>query len=138
SATVVLRAYGVLAGILDVAVRDRQISSNPARGVKLPRKAKKRRIYLTAAQVEHLARQSGHHATLIYTLAYTGVRWGEAVGLRVQAVDLARRRMVIEENAVNVGGTIVVGSPKTHERRSVSYPQFLAGSLAAACTGKSG
>lgn len=138
SATVVLRAYGVLAGILDVAVRDRQISSNPARGVKLPRKAKKRRVYLTAAQVEQLARQSGSHATLIHTLAYTGIRWGEAVGLRVQAVDLVRRRMVIEENAVNVGGTIVVGSPKTHERRSVSYPQFLAAPLAAACEGKSG
>lgn len=36
SATVVLRAYGVLASILDVAVRDRRISVNPARGVKLP------------------------------------------------------------------------------------------------------
>ena len=80
SATVVLRAYGVLAGILDVAVRDRQSASNPARGVKLPRKIKKRRVYLTVAQVEHLAQRSGQHATLIYTLAYTGIRWGEAVG----------------------------------------------------------
>lgn len=41
SATTVLRAYGVLAAILDVAVRDLRILSNPARGVKLPRKSKR-------------------------------------------------------------------------------------------------
>jgi integrase len=137
SATIILRAYGVLAGILDVAVRDRQISSNPARGVKLPRKVKKRRVYLTAAQVEHLAQRAGQHATLVYTLAYTGIRWGEAVGLRVRAIDPERRRMTIEENAVKVGGLIVVGTPKTHEHRSVSYPQFLSEPLASACAGKS-
>ena len=38
SATTVLRAYAALAGILDLAVKDRQIPSNPARGVNLPRK----------------------------------------------------------------------------------------------------
>jgi integrase len=55
----------------------------------------------------------------------------------VSAADLARRRLLIEENAVKIGGRIVVGSPKTHERRSVSYPQFLAEPLANACAGKS-
>ncbi len=38
SATTVLRAYAALAGILDLAVANRQIPSNPARGVTLPRK----------------------------------------------------------------------------------------------------
>lgn len=37
----------MLAGILDVALRDRRIASNPARGVKLPRKVAKPRTYLT-------------------------------------------------------------------------------------------
>jgi integrase len=139
SATVVLRAYGILAAILDVAVRDRRISVNPARGVKLPRKTKKRRAYLTAKQVELLASTvRGGHATLIYTLAYTGLRWGEATGLRVAAVDRSRRRILVEENAVSVGGRIVVGSPKTHERRSVPYPAFLDELLAAECEGKRG
>ena len=41
AATKVKRAHGVLAGILDTAVRDRRIASNPARGVLLPRKAAK-------------------------------------------------------------------------------------------------
>jgi hypothetical protein len=38
SATVVIRAYDVLAGIIDIAVRDRRLPSNPAREVNLPRK----------------------------------------------------------------------------------------------------
>lgn len=138
SATVVLRAYGVLAAILDVAVRDRRISVNPARGVKLPRKGKKVRAYLTPKQVELLASEvRGGHAALIYTLAYTGLRWGEATGLRVSALDLSRRRILVQENAVSIGGRIVVGTPKTHERRSVPYPAFLAEMLAEQCEGKS-
>jgi integrase len=138
SATVTLRAYGVLASILDVAVRDRRISMNPARGVKLPRKSKKKRAYLSAAQVELLiSKLRGDHASLIYTLAYTGLRWGEATGLRVEAVDDQRRRLLIQENAVSVGGRIVVGTPKTHERRSVPYPAFLSEMLRAECAGKS-
>ncbi|HEY4267239.1 MAG TPA: tyrosine-type recombinase/integrase [Galbitalea sp.] len=137
SATVVIRAYGVLAAILDVAVRDRRISSNPARGVKLPRKGKKQRVYLTAAQVELLAGNSGNNGTLVLTLAYTGIRWGEAIGVRVQSLDALRRRMLIQENAVTIGSKVVVGTPKTHENRSVPYPEFLAEPLARACEGKS-
>jgi hypothetical protein len=43
SATVVIRAYGVLAGIIDIAVKDRRLLSNPARGANLPRKKGKER-----------------------------------------------------------------------------------------------
>lgn len=48
SASVTLRAYGILAGILDNAVRDGMIHANHARGVELPRKKTKRHVYLTA------------------------------------------------------------------------------------------
>ncbi len=44
--------------------------------------------------------------------------------------------MLIRENAVYVGSTIVVGTPKTHENRSVPFPRFLAEPLAACCAGK--
>jgi integrase len=136
SATVVIRAYGVLAAILDIAVLDRRISSNPARGVKLPRKGRKTRAYLSPAQVELLAQNSGENATLVNTLAYTGIRWGEAIGLRLSSLDMLRRRMLIQENAVLVGNRVVVGTPKTHERRSVPFPMFLSEPLARECEGK--
>lgn len=136
SATVTLRAYGILAGILDVAVRDHRLSSNPARGVVLPRKGKKRHVYLTHVQVEALANEARSHGTLVRLLAYTGLRWGEAVALRVDSVDPVRRRLQIDENAVMVGGDLIVGTPKTHKRRSVPFPAFLVEPLNELCAGK--
>ena len=136
SATKVKRAHGVLAGILDSAMRDRLIASNPARGVLLPRKGRKARTYLTVEQVELLATIAGEHGALVHFLAYTGTRWGEATGLRVRSLDLIRRRARIEENAVKVANRIFVGTPKTHESRSVPIPPFLVDALAIACIGK--
>lgn len=137
SATVVIRAHGVLASVLEVAVRDRRIAHNPARGVDLPRKGRKPHRYLTHAEVEQLAEAAGgERATVIRVAAYTGLRWGELTGLRVRDVDPLRRRLAVNENAVRVGAEVHVGSPKTHELRSVGFPAFLALPLAKLCEGK--
>ncbi|WP_401000969.1 tyrosine-type recombinase/integrase [Agromyces sp. GXQ0307] len=136
SPALVHRCYGVLAGILDAAVKDRRIPSNPARGVGLPRKVSKEHVYLTHLEVDRLARASGVHAPLIRLLAYTGLRWGEVSGLRVGDVDLRRRRLSVSVNAVRVGGQVVVGTPKTHKRRVVPFPGFLAEPLAELCTSR--
>jgi len=137
SATTVRECHSVLAGLLDRAVRDRRLKFNPARGVDLPAKAPKPRVYLSHDQVTALAEAAGEHETLVYVLAYCGLRWGEAVGLRVKHLEMLRRRLLIEENAVQLGGSrIEVGTPKTHERRSVPFPQFLATPLAQACAGR--
>ena len=58
SATVVIRAFGIVAGVIDVAVKDRRLPLNPARGVNLPRKRGKERHYLSHAQVQLLADES--------------------------------------------------------------------------------
>lgn len=135
SSTVVLRAYGVLAGILDSAVSDRMLSINPARGVDLPRKTSKSKTYLSHEQVRELADASKYPA-IIYLMAYTGLRWGEVCGLRVKNVNFLKRRISIEENAVRVQGVIHVGTPKTHERRTVPVPQFLLPLISEAAQGK--
>ncbi|MEF2977037.1 tyrosine-type recombinase/integrase [Subtercola sp. YIM 133946] len=137
SATTVLRAYGILAAILDVAVKDRRVMSNPARGVNLPRKTPKPRVYLSHGQVQLVADQAGDQGDLVLFLAYTGLRWGEATALRVRSLDALRRRVSVTENAVQVGGPIVIGTPKNHSSRSVPYPPFLSEALAARCVGKS-
>jgi integrase len=129
-ATTVLRSFGVLASILDVAVRDRRILSNPARGVNLPRKVGKARVYLSHSQVQLLASNSGPRGTLVDFLASTGLRWGEVTALQVGDLDTARRRINVQRNAVMVGGAIIVGTPKSHESRSVPYPSFLTDRLA--------
>lgn len=136
--TSVSRSYGVLAGILDVAVRDRRISSNPARGVKMPRRKPTRKRYLDHAQVAELSAEVTRHGTLVIFLSYTGLRFGEATGLRVQDLDLERSRVRVVENAVMVAGTLHVGTPKTHQLRTVPFPAFLTELLAFESTGKSG
>lgn len=70
-------------------------------------------------------------------LAYCGLRWGEATGLRVQDLDMLRRRLTVAQNAVQIGRNIEIGAPKTHERRSVPFPRFLSMPLAQQCEGKS-
>lgn len=135
-ATTVLRSYGVLASILDVAVRDRRILSNPARGVNLPRKVGKARVYLSHTQVQLLAQHSGPRGTLVDFLACTGLRWGEVTALQIGDLDTDRRRINVQRNAVMVSGAILVGTPKSHESRSVPYPLFLADQLAELCRDK--
>ncbi|MEY9853076.1 integrase [Leifsonia sp. EB41] len=136
SPTIVRRSHDILAGVLDTAVRDHLIPSNPARGVKLPRRRSREHRYLTNEQVATLLLACGEHAPIVATLAYTGLRWGEASALRIRDVDTSRRRLLVVENAVYVNGSIVVGTPKTHERRSVPYPEFLSTPLSAARVGK--
>lgn len=134
-ATLVIRAYGVLAAILDDAVSDRRTLSNPARGVTLPRKVKKPHVYLSHEQVHALAAAS-KYPTLVLVLAYCGLRWGEATGLRVKHLDMLRRRFLIEENAVQVGSVIEVGTPKNHKKRTAPFPRFLVEPLAKQCEGR--
>jgi integrase len=135
SASVVLRAIGVLAGVLDVAVRDGRIGANPARGLSnLPHQDwKPRRRYLTHEEVFRfaLAAPDDIRLTLILTLAYTGVRWGEAVALTAGDVDLEKRRLLICRSATEVEGHIHIGAPKSWQARSVPLPSFLMPLLAA-------
>lgn len=133
---IVRRAHGILARILDDAVRDRLLASNPARGVKLPPMAKRRNVYLTAEQLHALARESGRYGSLVLLLGYVGLRWGEAAALTVGDIDFLRRRIVLHRNAVTVGGAMVVGTLKTGEARTVSVPGFVVDELARTCQGK--
>jgi integrase len=136
-ATTVLRAYGVLSGILGTAVKSRRLAINPAKGVEnLPRKTGKRRVYLTADDVAALADAAGRHGALVLVLAYCGLRWGEAIALKVRDIEFLRRRLNVHENAVQIGTHHAVGPTKGRESRSVPVPGFVLDELSAQCQGK--
>jgi integrase len=124
-ASVIIHAHRVLCGILNDAVNDNLLARNPAKGVKLPRANRKRPVYLTHQQVTNLAAAAGEFEGLVLMLAYTGLRWGEVIGLRVRDLDMLRRRATISENAVQVNMTIHVGTTKAHKHRTVPLPEFL-------------
>ena len=137
SPTTVIRAYGVLAGILDDAVKTRRLAKNPARGVEnLPRKTAKRHVYLSAEDVARLAEESGQHRRLVLTKAYTGLRWGELIALRVKDIEFLRRRLSVHDNAVQLGVDHAEGLTKSRRGRSVPVPQFILDELAQQCEGK--
>jgi integrase len=136
-ATTVLRAHGVLAGILSDAVKGNRLAVNPARGVEnLPKKTGSRHVYLSADDVHRLAEESGEHRALVLVLAYCGFRWGEAIGLRVRDVEFLRRRLSVHENAVQLGVDHAVGPTKGRKARSVPVPSFVLDELSVRCAGK--
>jgi integrase len=137
SASRTRQAYHVLTAMLDDAVNDRRLSRNPAAGVDLPRLRKTERRYLTHEQVHALADAAGPHRLLVLVLAYCGLRWGEAAGLRKRRIELLRGRLEIVEAVVDVDGQMIFGPPKTHQHRSVAIPKFLRDDLAAQLAGKS-
>ncbi|CAN5449871.1 site-specific integrase [soil metagenome] len=130
------RCHGLLSGILEAAVRDRRLPSNPAKGISLPTRELREHRYLSHEKVFELAAAAGTHRTLVMTLAYTGLRWGEATGLRVKDVDFTKNRFWVRQNAVFVKGFVVVGTPKTHQQRMVPFPSFLREGIDAAVLGK--
>ncbi len=87
-------------------------------------------------QVLTLAAEAGSWRLLILILGYTGLRWGEATALRVCDIDLDRRRIDVRRAFSDVGGRVILGTPKSHQSRTVPVPRFVAVELAAAVDGK--
>lgn len=135
SASVVIRACGVLAGILDRAVRARRIVVNPARdeSLELPRKKKAASRYLTHGEVDAIARAAGKIASqyevLVLVLAYCGLRRGEATELRAADIDLSRGRISVTRSVAITKKGFLVDSTKSEQFRSVPAPAFLVEAL---------
>lgn len=129
SASRTRQSYHLFSSMLDAAVRDRRLATNPAAGVDLPRMPKSERRYLDHGQVAELAAACGDYELLCLVLAYCGLRYGEAAALRVKRVDLMRRRLEIVESMTTISGRAVFGTPKTGRTRSVPVPAFLADRL---------
>ena len=125
--------------IMEHAVKDVRIARNPAAGIKLPRLPKVERRFLTRDQVFDLADAAARYPipevgeqyrVMILLLAHTGLRWGEASGLRVKRLDLLRRRITVAETLVEIGGHLHTSTPKNQQERQVPIPGWLAEELA--------
>ena len=149
SPSTVRKVHRVLSLILNLGVRDGRFGRNVAEKINLPRPVHSEIRHLTHTQVEALADKCGYPSTyskhrplgerqtetyrlVVLFVAYTGVRFGKMAALRVGRLDLARRRAVIAESVTVVAGQgLVWGTPKTHQRREVPIPKFLAVELSA-------
>jgi integrase len=125
SASTVHTYRKVLAQVLDQAVDDGLIASNPAKKAKAPAPRPRRQLFLRAEELRELADECGDFAPLVWFLGWSGLRFGEATALRVGRVDPTRRRVRVEEAATEVAGRLVFDLPKTHEARTVIVPRFV-------------
>ena len=66
---------------------------------------------------------------LVDLLAQAGLRLGEAFALRRGCADVERRELTVEESLSETGGRLSFGPTKTHQRRVVTLPVFLADDL---------
>lgn len=131
SASRVRQAHQLVGAALKFAVKAKHLPAIPAGGVELPRLPEVEQRYLTHEQLHRVAVASGRLRTLVLTLGYCGVRFGEAAALRVADLDLDRRRIRIHRSVTYVRKTgLHVGPTKTHSTRVVPIPSFLVGLLA--------
>ena len=73
--------HGILFGIMQAAVRQRLIRSNPCSDTQLPKRVHKEMRFLTEPETGRLlAALPPHWRPLVLLLIATGLRWGEAVG----------------------------------------------------------
>ncbi|MGB5380050.1 MAG: tyrosine-type recombinase/integrase [Acidimicrobiia bacterium] len=133
------QAKRVVSAVLAQAVDDGLIGRNPTDTVKVPKTRERDQRHLTAEQVTDLAdavdqRMRGG-AQLVKLLAYGGLRWGEAVALRSNNVDVLRRQVHVRESATLVNGTLVWGPPKSHRSRTIVMPAFLINEIAPTLSG---
>lgn len=120
------QSYQLLSASLKAAVESGYLGRSPCVGVRLPRTVAREKRYLTEQQVALLAETIQEpYGVLVYVLAYGGLRWAEAVGLRKSRCDLLRARLEIIETLSEVGGRFHWIPPKTYEKRSVAIPAFV-------------
>lgn len=121
SASTTRRAFIVLSGVLDMAVRDGVIAANPCAGVRLPRLERGEMRFLTMGQVRRLAEECAPHGLVVWTLALTGIRWGELCALEPNDLDGGRLR--VARSVSEVGGELVLSTPKSGRGRDWRSPR---------------
>ncbi len=125
--------FRLIKAVFNAAVEDQLISVTPCRKIARQPVAPARVVPLTVDQVERLvAATPPHFRALIITAVGTGLRQGEALGLREPDVDFLRREVHVRHQLVSVPGVAAhLGPPKTPSSlRTVPAPAFVLEALA--------
>lgn len=143
----------VLRMIMRLAIRSGAIKVNPVAEISVGRAHKKELVFLDPDQIMSLAREvsappqryrqgerrvSGYpeYGLFVRFAAYTGLRAGELVGLRVKDLELLHRRVQVFQSASEAYGQLQIVPTKTYERRSVPIPRSFIDELAELVAGR--
>jgi len=130
--TTVRRVHATLHKSLSDAVRWQLVSRNVAAAADPPRASRPRTRVWTPEQLHRfldLAADSPLYVLWLF-YAFTGVRRGEALGLRWEDVDLVEGRAAITQAVVPVDHALVFSEPKTDKgRRAVDLDEMTVAAL---------
>jgi len=128
------RDVAALRAVLNAAVDADLIARSPARKVALPRMRPPERELLTPDELVRLAGAvPSRYRALVLVGGVLGLRWGEAIALRVCDVDFMRRTVTVAQVVEEVAGRVrlVPGEAKTSgSLRTVAAPPFMIEELA--------
>jgi integrase len=121
SSTTVRRIHATLMSALSYAVRTGTLNRNPAAYVDLPRSP---RVEMQSWSAQQLATfldsiTADRQHALFLLLATTGLRRGEALGLRWSDIDRDRSMLRVEQQLVVVGARTMFGPPKSRAGRRI-------------------
>jgi integrase len=136
-------AHGLLFVIFAAAIAAKRLRSNPCGSTNLPARVHREMMFLTDPEIARLIRAMPEHwRPLVLLLVATGLRWGEAIGLKAGRVDLlaARPRLLVVEQLqerAGSGAELYFSSPKSaRSRRTVSFTKQVALALTPVVAGK--
>ncbi len=124
----VARSYRILRAIMNTAVEDELIPSNPCRIKNGGTYRNTERPTLSVAEVDTLATTvAKRYRALVLALAWTGIRLGEATELRRRDLDLAAGSIRVDRAAYpNPEGGYFIDTPKSRAgHRTIAIPGFL-------------
>jgi integrase len=134
SVSTVRRIRSVLAQALTQAQRWEMVGRNVATLSTAPKQRRPEGRSLTTAQAQRLLKAlDGHRLEALYvTMIGTGLRRGEALGLRWDDVDLKGSVLTVRHQLKREAGRLVLGDVKTERsRRAVNLPRFVVDALKA-------
>jgi integrase len=135
------KAYRLLSRVLREAEYARMIVANPARNIPLPKSVKQEMAYLPPDDLHAVADAVPERfRALVLVAGYLGPRFGELAALRVEDVNLLRRRLYIRRALSEVNGprlrdktaeeaglpaNMYLQTPKNGKEREIAIPSFL-------------
>ena len=124
---------GVLRAVLNAAVDADVIAKSPVRSVRAKKGEARERPTLTPEELQRLAGAVGlRYRALVLVAGVIGLRWSEAIGLRVKDVDFLHGAIRIRQTISEVEGVLRIADAKSKpSRRTIAIPEFLLDELAA-------
>ncbi|MFE0271603.1 tyrosine-type recombinase/integrase [Streptomyces sp. NPDC058992] len=132
-ASSVAKSYALMRAVLMTAVEDRLIRRNPCRVKGASVAPTPERPTATVQEVYALAGAiQPRYRALVLLAAFTGLRWGELIGLRRRDLDLDAGTVRVRRNVAELhNGKRLIKEPKSAAgRRTVAIPEVIVTDLA--------